>query len=86
MVILPIAMPVLRKRAFNRLLHYGNHAAIVVDPEKTRKTIVKDSNRGYTILFDHRVVSAAHHVHVTPQGVVDIDHPCSFRPSLGQIA
>ena len=60
---------------FQLFLQYGNHACVDADPEKTRKTIVKYSNRGYAILFDPRVVTVAHRVHVTPQGVADIDHP-----------
>jgi hypothetical protein len=51
--------------------------------------MVKDNRKGYTLLFDPRAVLFMLHCHVTPQGVVDLDHiyknprpifDSSFRP------
>jgi hypothetical protein len=78
------------ERNFQKFLAYGNHASVKQDPVKTRKAIVKDTNRGYAVLFDQRMALLALHAHVTPHGVVDLDHPYkeprpvfdgSFRPA-----
>ena len=68
---------------------YGNHASVNDAPEVAYKTLLKDSKRGYCLLFDKRMVEFALNCHVTPNGLVDVDHPhknprpifdASFRP------
>lgn len=75
---------------FEAFYSYGNHATVEAEPEKTYQAMVKDNRKGYTLLFDQRLVPFLLHCHVTPQGVVDLDTPykkprpifdSSFRPA-----
>lgn len=75
---------------FQAYYNYGNHATVDEDPEKTYKAMLKDNKRGYTLLFDPRLVLLLPHCHITPQGLVDLNtmfknprpvFDSSFRPS-----
>ena len=75
---------------FQAYYSYGNHASVEADPEKTYNAMVKDYRKGYTLLFDQRLIPLLLNCHVTPQGVVDVDTPhrkprpifdSSFRPA-----
>ena len=57
---------------FQAYLAYGNHATVNEAPEKTYAALVKDNRKGYTILFDQRLIQFLLHCHVTPQGIVDL--------------
>ncbi len=68
---------------------YGNHSTVEEEPDKTLKALVKDNRKGFTLVFDERVLVLMLHCHVTPQGIVDLNTPCknpqpifdsSFRP------
>ena len=68
---------------------YGNHSTVEEEPEKTYKAMAKDYRKGFTILFDPRMILLMHDCHVTPQGLVDLNSPykkprpifdSSFRP------
>lgn len=70
---------------------YGNHPSCDSDPAKTRATLIKDNKKGYTLVFDHRLLKFLLHSHITPQGITDLDHPYkkprpffdgSFRPKV----
>ena len=74
---------------FRAFYEYGNHSTVDDDPAKTYKALVKDNKRGFTLLFDPRVVTLMLHCHLTRQGVVDLNTPyknprpifdSSFRP------
>ena len=68
---------------------YGNHASVNDEPDVTYRTLLKDSKRGYCIVFDQRMARFALNCHLTPNGLVDANHPHknprpifdgSFRP------
>ena len=74
---------------FRAFYDYGNHTTVTEEPEKTYKAMVKDNKRGFTLLFDPKVVLLMLDCHVTPQGVVDLNtlyknprpiFDSSFRP------
>ena len=74
---------------FQAYLQYGNHASASSAPDKAASALVKDNKKGYTLLFDPRLIPFLLNCHVTPQGLVDIDTPgkkprpifdSSFRP------
>ena len=74
---------------FRAFLDYGNHESVSKKPELAYKTLLKDSKRGYCLLFDPRMVFFALNCHVTPIGLVGIDKKykkprpifdSSFRP------
>lgn len=53
--------------------NYGNHSSVDTDPSKSYKALVKDSKRGFAILFDERLIPFLLNCHQTPQGLVDLD-------------
>ena len=57
---------------FAAFYHYGNHASVDEDKTKTYQAMVKDNKRGFTLLFDPRLVLFLLHCHVTPQGLIDL--------------
>ena len=74
---------------FLAFYRYGNHSTVGNEPEKTYTALVKDNRKGFTLLFDPRVVLLMLDCHVTPQGIVDLNSPyknprpifdSSFRP------
>ena len=74
---------------FRAYLEYGNHETVKQKPELAYKTLFKDSKRGYCLLFDPRMVFFSLNCHVTPIGLVGLDHKykkprpifdSSFRP------
>ena len=74
---------------FMAYYRYGNHSTVDDDPDKTYQAMVKDNRKGFTLLFDHRLVLLMNHCHLTPQGLVDLTSPykdprpifdSSFRP------
>jgi hypothetical protein len=69
---------------------YGNHPSLAVEPEKTRKAMVKDAGPGWISFFDRRMLLFTLNAHVSPLGITDLNHPyknprifydASFRPS-----
>ena len=59
---------------FRAYLAYGNHATVTKEPDIARKTLIKDSKKGYVLLFDKRMVYFALNCHVTPIGLVGLDN------------
>ena len=77
------------ERNFEAFYRYGNHSTVDEEPEKTYKAMVKDSRKGFILVFDQRMVLFILHCHLTPQGVVDLNSlfknprpifDSSFRP------
>ena len=54
---------------------YGNHASVTDEPGVTYRTLLKDSKRGYCIVLDQRMARFALNCHLTPNGLVDANHP-----------
>ena len=54
---------------------YGNHASVTDEPEVTYRTLLKDSKRGYCIVLDQRMARFTLNCHLTPNGLVDANHP-----------
>ena len=54
---------------------YGNHASVTDEPDVTYRTLLKDSSRGYCIVFDQRMARFTLNCHLTPNGLVDANHP-----------
>ena len=80
---------------FMAYYRYGNHSTVDADPAKAYKALLKDNKRGFTLLFDKRLLLFLLHSHTTPQGMVDLlslfKNPrpifdSSFRPELWCIA
>ena len=74
---------------------YGNHSSVDDNPDIFMKTLIKDSRRGNTLLFDDRFFSYIPNVHLTPQGIASLDDKwkqeravfdSSFRPDLFSFA
>ena len=59
---------------FQDYLRYGNHSSVSEELEAAYSTLLKDSNRGYCLLFDKRAVYFMLNCHVTPAGLVDVNH------------
>ena len=68
---------------------YGDHLSCAKHIDEYRKVMIKDSRRGNSILFDPRALPFCPHVHLTPQGIVDVNNlykwsrpvfNSSFRP------
>jgi hypothetical protein len=80
---------------FQQFLSYGNHKTIEQDWERTEKTMRKDAQRGYNIHMDVDLVQFIPHLHLTPQGIANLEDPfkkdrpffdSSFRPHLESFA
>lgn len=80
---------------FQAYLAYGNHASMKKNPEKTLKSLNKDHKRGFALVYDGRCVHFALNCHLTPGGLVDLEHKwksprpvfdSSFRPLPGSFA
>ena len=54
---------------------YGNHASVTDEPEVTYNALLKDSKRGYCIVLDQRMARFTLNCHLTPNGLVDANHP-----------
>ena len=83
------------ERNFAAFYNYGNHSTVDADPAKAYKAMLKDNKRGFTLLFDKRLLLFLLHAHSTPQGMVDLlslfKNPrpifdSSFRPEVWCIA
>jgi hypothetical protein len=80
------------KGNFERYLKYGNHKSANDNPDVFKKTIIKQSKRGLTLMMDPALVHFTLNTHLTPQGLIDIIHhrrkprpisDSSFRPWPG---
>jgi hypothetical protein len=80
---------------FQKFLAYGNHKTIEQDWERTEKTMRKDAQRGYNIHMDAKLVQFIPHLHLTPQGIANLEDPfkkdrpffdSSFRPDFESFA
>jgi len=60
---------------FQAYYDYGNHSTVALEPTKTYQALVKDNKKGYTLLFDQRLIPFLLHCHVTPQGIIDQENP-----------
>jgi hypothetical protein len=60
---------------FQAFLQYSNHKTIEQDWCKTEKALSKDNKHGYSLHMDPRLVHFIPHLHLTPQGVVNLDDP-----------
>jgi hypothetical protein len=76
-------------------LAHGNHKTIEQDWERTEKTVRKDAQRGYNIHMDAELVHFIPNLHLTPQGIANLEDPfkkdrpffdSTFRPSLDSSA
>jgi hypothetical protein len=74
---------------FQEYLAYGNHSTMDEEPDMTYRSLLKESSRGYCLIFDVRMVHFTLNCHLTPNGLIDIAHPykkprpifdSSFRP------
>ena len=66
---------------FMAYYRYGNHKSVDTNKAEFRKTMVKDSKRGNTLLLDQNLIPFIPHLHLTPQGIVDVDNEYkSSRP------
>ena len=63
---------------FRAYLHYGNHSTCTQCPDVFQKVTVKDFKRGNTILVDPELLPFIPNLHLTPQGIVDIDN--KYKP------
>jgi hypothetical protein len=63
---------------FQVYLAYGNHNSVDEDKEKTYKSLLKDHSRGYCLAFDERILHFVLNCHITPGGLVNLDH--QFKP------
>ena len=70
---------------------YGNHASCHIDKEKFKQVMLKDSHRGNTLLLDKNLLMFIPHLHLTSQGLVDVDNKwksnqpvldSTFRPQI----
>ena len=59
---------------FHEYLAYGNHKSMEEDPEQTLRAMAKDNKKSYTLVFDSRIIPFVLNAHVTPQGLVDLQH------------
>jgi len=75
---------------FEAFREYGNHRPYEENREEVERTLVKDNARGYCLVFDQRVVDFTLNCHLTPCGLVNVEHQrkptrpifdSSFRPS-----
>ena len=76
---------------FREYRAYGNHSSCDIHEEKFMQVMLKDSRRGNTLLLDKNLLMFTPHVHLTPQGLVDVenkwksDRPVfdsTFRPQI----
>ena len=76
---------------FRAYLRYGNHKSASADPAKAYQAVLKDNKRGFTLLFDKRLVRFLLNCHLTPQGMTDLDDlfksprilfDSTFRPEI----
>jgi hypothetical protein len=63
---------------FQSFVAYGNHKTVSEDPAQTYKSLLKDHSRGYCLLFDERILPFVLNCHLTPGGLVNINHP--YKP------
>jgi hypothetical protein len=55
-------------------IDYGNHPTIETNWEKMYKTAAKDTRTGYVLHFDQRIHWFVYHLHVTLQGIANVDN------------
>jgi hypothetical protein len=60
---------------FHQFLSHGNHKTIEQDWERTEKTVLKDAQRGHNIHMDVDLVQFIPHLHLTPQGIANLEDP-----------
>ena len=74
---------------------HGNHKSCSVNAAEYKKVMVKDSKRGNTILVHQDLLPFVRDLHVTPQGIVDVDnewknsrpvYDSTFRPTPWAVA
>lgn len=59
---------------FQTYLAYGNHSTVDSVPEKAQQALLKDFKRSFAMVFDPRLVHFSLNCHLTPIGLVDINH------------
>jgi len=76
-------------------LSYTNHPTCELEPEKTRKVLVKEVRRGDEMIYDERLFHYLPNAHKSPIGITDLNHPikkprpffdATFRPAHDSIA
>ena len=76
---------------FEEYRAYGNHSSCETHKEKFKQVMLKDSRRGNNLLLDKNLLMFIPHVHLTPQGLVDVDNKwksdrpvfdSTFRPEI----
>ena len=59
---------------FQKFRKYGNHTSVEAIIDKYKATMIKDNRRGNIYAVDPELLDFIHHMHLTPQGLVDIDN------------
>ena len=59
---------------FQKFKKYGNHTSVEANIDKYEATMIKDNRRGNIYVVDPELLDFIHHMHLTPQGLVDIDN------------
>ena len=59
---------------FREYRAYGNHSSCDIHEEKFKQVMLKDSRRGNTLLLDKNLLMFIPNIHLTPQGLVDVDN------------
>ena len=79
------------EKNFQQFFAYGNHKTIEQDWDRTDKTVRKDARHGYNIHMNVNLVQFIPHLHLTPQGIANLEDPfkkdrpffdSSFRPEF----
>ena len=74
--------PRLQRHVYQQKL-LGVHPSAAGNPEELMKTLVNDSRRANTILFDHRVAPFISNFYLTPpQAVTDVGNPYKKSRSI----
>ena len=61
---------------FQAFRRFGNHRSIDAIPvNDVRQTLVKSFKRGYVLVMHPDLIDFIPHMHLTPQGIIDLDHP-----------
>jgi hypothetical protein len=74
---------------------YGNHSSVENDANRALDALIKEQKKGWCIIVDPRVMPFVLNSHLTPIGLINIDHPykkprliwdASFRPKPDSFA
>jgi hypothetical protein len=64
------------EKNFQAYRTFGNHCTVSDIPEEeVRNTLAKSFIRGYVLVMNEKLLDYIPHMHLTPQGIIDLDHP-----------